>query len=75
MWIIAKRKTVVKRAERGGLRMSARFLYACLIAAALAAAGYAGDKEIKWEKDFESAMQRAKETGRPVFADFTSTVN
>jgi len=26
--------------------------------------------EIKWERDFEAALQRAKKEGKPVFHDF-----
>jgi hypothetical protein len=26
--------------------------------------------EIKWEKDFNAALERAKKTGKPIFHDF-----
>ena len=36
---------------------------------------YGQDEKLKWEKTYAAAMAKAKETGKHVFADFTSEIN
>ncbi len=55
--------------------MFVRIVLVSVVVALAACPAYGQDEKLEWEKTFAGAMAKAKETGKRVFADFTSEVN
>ena len=53
--------------------MSRTGILAAAVTLALAGAALAGDGKIPWVEDYETALARAKMTGRPLMVKFWAT--
>jgi hypothetical protein len=55
--------------------VSGKVIFATALVVLLSVPAYGQESELKWEKTYAAAMTKAKETGKLVFADFTSEIN
>ena len=55
--------------------MLARLILVSALVPVLALPAYGQEAQVKWEKTFAAAMEKAGHTGRPAFVDFTSEIN
>ena len=55
--------------------MFARIALSFAVLSLVTLSAWGQEETLQWEKTLAAAMARAKETGKNVFADFTSEVN
>ena len=55
--------------------MLARLILVSALVPVLALPAYGQEAQVKWEKTFAAAMEKAGQTGKPAFVDFTSEIN
>jgi hypothetical protein len=58
-----------------GCKVSVRIFWFAVILFIMVLPVYAQHEGVAWQKSYSDAVAKSKETGKPLFADFTSEIN